>query len=345
MAQCTHTMIFESEIVEGLEDFAVREVLNALKNTKITVRRSGLAQFSYDGAPRDLLGLRLSAAVYHLLTFPVPRPKALLGHQYFHQILESIRAVLRLHPSGAFQSLSIDAAGSDSSVMLRIKSELASACGLIVEADKGDLHLRIRRSINAEGWDVLVRISPRPLVTRAWRVCNYEGALNATIAAAMAELSQPASDDVFLNFMCGSGSIIIERLLLRAEGQIYGCDLSDEALACAQTNYTASGLNHPVWWGKADALQLPFPDSTFNKLSADLPFGQLIGSHDQNKLLYAPLLQEAYRVAMPHALFIVITHELRLFEQALSRSRWHIEQSLKINQRGLHPRIFVLRKN
>ena len=35
-----------------------------------------------------------------------------------------------------------------------------------------------------DGWETLVRTTPRPLATRYWRVCNYEAALNATVAHA-----------------------------------------------------------------------------------------------------------------------------------------------------------------
>ena len=33
-----------------------------------------------------------------------------------------------------------------------------------------------------EGWEVLVRLTPRPLTARPWRVCNWPGALNAVVA-------------------------------------------------------------------------------------------------------------------------------------------------------------------
>ena len=42
-----------------------------------------------------------------------------------------------------------------------------------------------------EGWEALVRLTPRPLSARPWRVCNLPGALDATAAHAMARLSAP----------------------------------------------------------------------------------------------------------------------------------------------------------
>ena len=72
--------------------------------------------------------------------------------------------------------------------------------------------LRVRKAdIRRDGWEVLIRLTPRPLSAREWRVCNMEGALNATIAAAMIEMTDPSArrPRVF-NLMCGSGTLLIE---------------------------------------------------------------------------------------------------------------------------------------
>ena len=43
-------------------------------------------------------------------------------------------------------------------------------------------------------------------------------------------------------------------------------------------------------------MQLPFPENSFDVITADLPWGQLIGSHQENEWLYPAVLAEAARV-------------------------------------------------
>jgi len=195
------------------------------------------------------------------------------------------------------------------------------------------------------GWDALIRISPRPLATRDWRVCNYEGALNATIAHAIAHMLTPRADDVFLNAACGSGSLLIERLTSTNAALAVGVDHSPEALACTRQNITAAQLTRAPSLILADLHTLPFNNRTFNALCADLPFGQLVGSHDSNRTLYPAALSELGRVAQPQARLALITHEVRLMETVLGKQHtWQLDHTVTVTQRGLHPRIYLLRK-
>jgi tRNA (guanine6-N2)-methyltransferase len=330
-------MIFEAEVAPGLEAIAQRELEEG--GATVTYTASGSVQFTFKGAVTRLLELKTVNAVYVLRTFHIPRPKALLGHQHFTALVSMIQAA---QSSDTFQSLNIDAAGAESSVMQRLKGELASAAKLEPVQSKGDLLIRFRPSKSKSGWDALVRLTARPLATRKWRVQNFEGALNASVAHAMIRLTQPSTDDNFLNLCCGSGTILIERMTQRAKIGV-GCDIDTTALSYTKINASAANLQPNLL--QADVTRLPFTSNTFNKLCADLPFGQLVGSHQNNVTLYPALLHEAARVAVPDARLVVITHEIRLIEKLLSSiTYWHTEQTLKITLNGLHPRIYVLRR-
>lgn len=338
-------LLYEAEVIPGLETVAAAELRDQRQGAlRILHQRKGLIQFTFTGGAQPLLGLRSVSAIYALHTFAVPRPKALLGHQHFQVLLALLRDSLALHPPGTFSTLGIDAAGSDSSVMQRLRAELAAPFGLHPVEDKGDLLLRLRRALHTDGWDALVRLTPRPLATRPWRVCNYEGALNATVAHAMLRLSQPTPDDRCLNLMCGSATLLIERTALSPLRWLVGCDLDPDALECARANLHAAQVSACTLL-QADVRQLPLPTGYITHLYADLPFGQLVGSHQENMQLYPAVLREAARVAMPDAVFTLITHELRLIEDILRhQSAWQVVTTHQISLSGLHPRIYLLRK-
>lgn len=341
----------EADVADGLEEIARDELRRlpgeAVRLTGDTPRR-GIIQFDYGDDLARLLRLGTVLSVYLVRHFAVPRPRALLGDEHLRALLALIATVRALSPPDAYGTLYLSAAGSDSSVLTRLKGEIARQTGLAIvppDAHEGDLHLRLRRPLDgSDGWEALVRLSPRPLSARAWRVCNLEGALNATVARAMARLTRPDPRDHFLNLACGSGTILIERAAALATRMI-GCDLSPEALACARANVEAVGYADTIELRQEDARALTLPDASIDALCADLPFGHLVGSHEENLALYPAILREAARVARRDAPFVLITHEIRLIELLLTSSaEWATDEVLRVALGGLHPRIFVLHR-
>ena len=287
--------------------------------------------------------LRTINSLYISLYFDVPRPKALLGHQHFHRLLDAIRDVYQLQKA-TFDNFYVSAAGSESSVMQRLKRELGDALNLPEGNENGDLLIRLRRA--NKGWETLIRITPRPHATRSWRVCNFEGALNGPVASAMIQLSNPTREDIVVNLACGSGTIMIERLFSTGVSKIIGCDNDGLALACARENLSASSVTGTdISLIHTDIKSLPLPSNFANRLYADLPFGQLVGSHQENVEQYPHIFDEAARIATSDAVFTVITHEVKLMESVLANNRsWYAQQIIKVSLRGLHPRIYVLSK-
>ena len=338
----------EVECTEGLEFVTEAELRETLGNRVrlLPSARRGEVRFRYQGDLNRLRSLKTAQAAYSVQTYDIPRPRALLGDAHLRRFVAQIDEARRQSPVGVYHTFSIAAAGSESSVMERIKEAIASETGLNRAPDKGDLHIRIRPSPGAgQGWETLVRLSPRPLVTRSWRVCDREGALNAATAHAMIRLAAPKAEMSCLNLGAGSGTLLIERLAFSDASLVVGVDNDDTALTCTRTNIAASGCANRIRLLKADMTRLPVGDGTFDQVYADLPFGQLVGSHRHNLKLYPAVLREAARVTRRDGCFVVITHEMKLMDRLLREdARWRAEQSIQVNLRGLHPRIYVLRR-
>ncbi|MCB9450988.1 MAG: methyltransferase domain-containing protein [Anaerolineaceae bacterium] len=341
--------ICEADAAEGLEHFAWEE-LNDLFGGRVEripmPPAPGRLRFQYVGNLYHLLKLQTVQAVYLSQTFAIPRPKALLGDQHFRALLAQIAAVRDLSPADAYGTFYLSAAGSESSVLGRLRDALAEHTGLTPSTEEGDLLVRLRHPPdNTTDWETLVRLSPRPLATRPWRVCNREGALNAAVAQVVVRLTQPKPDDSFLNIGCGSGTLLIERLACAPAASLAGYDHDATALACAEQNAAAAGYSDQIKFNLGDARELPIPAKSVDAICADLPFGHLVGSHEGNMELYPALLAEAGRVAKPGARFALITHEVRLMEALLEDSRtWRMVEVIRVALGGLYPRIFVLQR-
>ncbi|MBA3945677.1 MAG: RNA methyltransferase [Herpetosiphonaceae bacterium] len=342
----------EAEIIPGLEGFAAAELRQRFRQRVVVEQgyKEGLVPFAYDGDLTALLDLETVLAIYGLRHFPIPRPLALLGNTEFAILLSMIEVVRELHPANAFQSFRISAAGEASTVMQRLRERIVESTGLAFVASEGDLLIRLRRPLDGSpGWEVLIRLSPRPLSVRRWRVCNLPGALNASIAQAMVRLTQPNSDDAVLNIGSGSATLLVERLQAGAARIALGCEPDQEALRCGEENVRASGhsMISLVDW---DVANLPMPPACVDVLLADLPFGQLVGSTSENDRLYRDVLREGARVAIGGALFVAITADIRRWEHLVADAAadWTLDTVLpiKLPFGGGHirPRIYLLRR-
>lgn len=318
--------------------------LGASKVREVAGRADSLA-FCYGGAWQHLAGLRTVVAVFVVLGFPVPRPRALSSGEHLPSIVDTMRRVRDLPGVAEPRSFRIDAAGSSSPTFQRIATLLVEATGLRFDAESGDIVVRFRRSQRiADGWDVLVRTSARPLSHRPWRVRNFPGAANATVAATMAQLTRPHPADRVANLLCGSGTLLIERLLAAPARAAVGVDRDPAALACCAANLAAAGV--PATLVRADIADDSWlTHGPFDLLLADPPWGDLVGRHAENEAVHRLLLEQAARVAHRRTRFAVLTHEIKLMERLLRRQdAWHGESTTRVFHKGHHPRIYHLRR-
>lgn len=332
---------FEVEVLEGLAPLARAEVERS-GVAVVTERRDGLRVRAAD--PTALLALRLASAVYLRLAFAVPRPKALLGDEHFRRLAEGVRRVAGAQP--AFRGFRFAAAGAGSTVFQRLAERLHGATGLTFDADEGELLVRVRPVPDGEGWEALLRLTPRPLSARAWRVCNRPGGLNATLAAAMNEVAGCRPSDRYLNLMCGSGTLLVERFLAGPAASLAGLDIDDDALACAAENLAAAGVRGACRLLRADVRSAPLATGGFDVIVVDLPWGDAVGSHAENARLHPAVLDAADRLGAPDVRLVVLTHELRLFQGVLrGQRRWNVTAEIQVGHGGHHPRLYLLRRS
>ncbi len=288
--------------------------------------------------------LRTVVAVYLLEHYPVSRPKGLLGHQQFTRLLAQLQLVLA---ANRFESFRLAAAGRESAVFQRLIDAISQATGLRVDPDEGDLLLRIRPAEwQAEGWEVLARLTPRPLSARAWRVCHLPGGLNATLAAAMVQAAGVKASDRVCDPMCGSGTLLIERLLAGPAASALAFDLSARALACCRDNLQAASLGSMATLTQGDASKLNVAGASFDLVLCNPPWGDAVGAHRHNQLLYPALLTELARITTPGGRLALLSHEVRLLQQLLDNAPyWHIQHSIRVFHGGHYPRFYLLERS
>lgn len=363
-------------MLEGLLDLALAE-LDELGVGNARPRDATSAEIITDLPLGRLAGTlsasRLAVAFHLILDYVIARPRALLGDEHLRRLLAAIAAV-RAATSASFSGFRLSAAGAESSVFRRLAEELEKGTGLPQDPAEGDLLLRVRRA--GPGWQVLIRLTPRPLSARSWRVCNMEGGLNATLAAAMNRLlldgmSPGAGGLRYLNAMCGSGTLLIEWLTRPCANQrpragasgahapatdagpsraavplALACDTAPAALDCARRNLEASGRAAAARLLQADATALDLPAGSLDLIAADPPWGDDVGTHEDNALLYPRFLAEAARLLRPGGRLVLLSHEVRLMEKILQRgSGLQLISRTRAYHGGHFPRIWLFERS
>jgi len=336
-------------VLPGLEPFTLAE-LKTVTGVQQVKQEAGAVAFRYVGDAAKLSSLRTVVSVYQVLTFAVPRPKALLGHEHLSRLVKEVEVRTAKE---TFEGFRLSAAGDDSAVFKRLGEEIAKATGLREDAE-GDLLIRVRRAPAGEqarqtpGWEVLLRLTSRPLSARTWRVCNLPGGLNAALAAVMAGLAEIKPGERVFNPLCGSGTLLVEAGLEAGLGGVElsgltGCELAPAALTCSAQNMAAAGLAAELF--EADAAATGLPEGSVDVFLSDPPWGDAVGTHQDNAALYPALLSECARIAAPGARFVLLTHEVRLLERTLqAQNVWQLEAQFRVFHGGHYPRVYLLKK-
>ncbi|WP_046529814.1 methyltransferase [Cellulomonas sp. FA1] len=349
----------ELTYLPGLREVLLDEVAQVLPGARdvhdVPDRDDALA-LTLPGALAGVTALRTAVAAWVVVHLDVPRPRSFSSPEHLRRVVDAMYASLRVGGSSSFR---FEAAGADSATFLRLADLLREATGLLHDPAGGDLVVRVRRGRRTgdadPGWDVLVRVGPRPLSARTWRVADFPGAANATIAAAVARLAVLRDEDRVVNLMAGSGTLLVERLLAGPAAASVAVDLDADALAAARSNLEAARLlarpPRPVLV-QADATD---PDALAAAVAeplggladvvlADPPWGTLHGSHADAPRVHAGLLRAAHAVAAPGARLVVLTHEVKVMERVVRETAdlWTPRSVTRVFAKGHHPRIHVL---
>ena len=162
---------------------------------------------------------------------------------------------------------------------------------------------------------VSLRLTSGAHRSRGGRAVERAAALRPTIAAAMVMATQPADEDVFLDPMCGSGTILLERALAGRHGLLLGGDIDAGAVKAALANF---GPRHkPVRIAKMDVRALPLENASVDAVASNLPWGRQIGRPQELPDLYKGALTELARVVRSGGRIVLLTSEWRLLKTIL----------------------------
>jgi len=174
------------------------------------------------------------------------------------------------------------------------------------------------------------------------RVAEREGSLPPAVAAAMAFLGKPRADDVILDPVCGSGTLLAEAGAYAPEAELHGIDTDRRAVKTARRNL-AHLANTSVEPG--DARELDLPDGAATLTLANLPFGKQFGDADGTPGLYRAVLAELARTAARKGWRgVVLAGDGDILREAVEAAGLAISRQLTVRVRGEPASMAVLER-
>lgn len=240
---------------------------------------------------------------------------------------------------------------------------------LKVNLDEPDVIIRVD-VINDEIYVGLDTTGDYALHRRGYRIYDHPAPLNPVIASALVMLSQWKCDEILIDPMCGSGTILIESAMmcrnippqkLREDFQftrIWGYELLERVkrevfendvdlnlvgierfrkhLIGARMNSDRAGVLDTIDYVQGDATRLCLKKG--DVIVTNPPYGLRIARKGMIEKLYEGFLESASFASR----LVVITAEHKILREKAERLGYRIEEERWVRYGGLNTKVFVL---
>lgn len=358
-------MIYYAQTMPGVEEIAWLEIRDRLPGAHFlrylfAKEQNGIAVFDYGGSPADTLRLRTTEDIFTQIAY----------REDVSPLKRELRAVHDLIATA-------EETGRAVNDYLRHRRFSAPPTYRVISRQYGKFEYS-RKDLTATVWRALkeryprwtpvaddaqvefwanmlgprfllgARLSDRTMRHRFERKVELPAALRPSVAAAMVFLTRPEADDVFLDPLCGSGTILYERLQAGPAARILGGDIEPERVDAARKNVRGSRKkpnpadNQPdirPW----DARQLPLEDGSVDKVATNLPFGKQLRGAESPAKLYPPVLAELQRVVRPGGRIVLLSSEYDLIKETVRKlPRLTITTGYSVAVLGTWGRIYLI---
>ena len=344
----------------GVEEIAWLEIRDKLPKVRFgeylfAKDQNGIVVFHYDGDPQDVLQLRTTEDVFMQV---LSVNKMSRGRRDLKQITEMVQQG--------------EAFGKAMNDFLRFRKYSKPPTFRVISRKYGkhdyrrkDFERTVLRGLErryprwtpvadggqVEVWANLlgsqlligVRLTDRTMRHRFQKMVELPASLRPSVAAAMVHLSEPHKDDVFADPMCGSGTILLERLAAGPYRRLYGGDIEPERVEATKQNLFQKAWVKSALIRQWDVRELPLNTYEVDKVVTNLPFGKQIDREQDLRKLYEGFFAELARVLKPNGRAVLLTSEYDLLKDAIRlQPKLEVARGYSIAVLGQWGRIYIV---
>ncbi|MGD8238721.1 MAG: THUMP domain-containing protein [Armatimonadota bacterium] len=337
-------------VVGGLEEVAWGELQEALLEPRLAWTERGRVFFDCASAPRELLALRSVENVHaYVGEFGgITAEDESLEHIRERVAELSLDDQVAMYESvaGAKPDPSFRVTGHRAGTHEFNSMQIAAYAGAGVidrygwRVDLTGHDLEVRADVRQDTCLVGLRLSDESLSRRS-RVEHGPASLKSTVAYCMIRLVGWGETDVFLDPMCGAGTILVERGAVGPARLLVGGDRDGRSLEKAATNLRDAGCDADLL--RWDARRVPLARGSVDRMVCNLPWGRRVGSHRVNVHLYPAFVRELGWLLAEGGRAALLTAEKRLITRLIHReARLTLSEVRSIRVGGLRTAIYVV---
>ncbi len=331
-------MLYYLQTIPGLGPLAWQEVQQRLSTSdteglsdsssiRFVPGRNDIVLLRYAGNPRALLNLRVSEDVFAVTVraFHVVSDERGLRQMYaatretraVGDALTAWKKALNTRRVPSTFRMVVRAVGSHRFTRRQIGQAVADA----IKAGWPGRWRQVDEDADVEIWATLLehellcglRLSSVDMRQRGMKT-HLPAALRPALAAAMVMLTEPEPDDVFLDPLAGTGTLLVERAAAGPFRELYGSDINTDAVRAMLVN--TRKIHGQVTCERWDARHLPLPDASVDKIAMNMPFGKQVAPDADLPVLYREILAEVQRVLRPGGRLVVLVGDARMLNAA-----------------------------
>jgi 23S rRNA G2445 N2-methylase RlmL len=321
--------------IEGLKDI----VLDEIKPYTLVSESENAVYLEFTENTKAILSLKSITAAYlskqdkKLNPIYINKHKSILGN-----LIEKVIASDRKK----FKTFKLRCAGSDTKEIVEIEKYIQDTYKL-KKTDNADLEIYINKIKDI--WEISVRLSPRPLSVRDYKVSNIKGGLNPNIAYAINSFCDLHNIKSYLNIFSGGSTLLIEAANINPNIKFIGLDIDKKTNSLAIQNIKKAGLIKNIQIKTGDIFENP-DLGKFDAITANLPFGMQISKGEDLQKLYEQFVKYGEKSLNAKGKLIAYTTEDEILENILKKSKFEIIKKIDLKiysslNSYLYPKIFI----
>ncbi len=344
--------------IPGLEDIVAEEILTILRDKKVFIKErpyglGGKVIAKGDVTLQDAillmkLGRSLEKVILLIKVGEVGRSKKDLNQLYdeiytvpFERIVTPFsRIAVRAQREGIHEYTSIDVA---SIVGQAVIDKIKKVYGIRPPVDLRSPTTVVYVEVIGDKFIVGIDLSKgKGLHARDYRIFVHPAALRPTIAYALLKIAGVKDNEIVLDPMCGSGTILIEAALSFKNIKLYGMDINREYLIGTRKSAVKAGVADKIILKVGDVrrLEKEFMGMKFDRIVTNPPYGIRMKPKDI-KRIYLGLIKGAKTLLRNGGTLTIITTKHKLAKNIASKFKLNIIHERRIYLGGLYPHILV----
>lgn len=183
------------------------------------------------------------------------------------------------------------------------------------------------------------------LSKREWRVKYVPAGINPSLAYVMCMIGQLREQDIVYDPFCGASTLPITALKEFNVKRVICSDMKGSAIEKSKENFKQADIGVDRYMiFRSDISKVKLNKRNVDVFLSNLPFGIRVGTHDENIQAYIGLEACAKRILRSKGKLILLTQEKKLLREVFKKEQWRVKSVLRVNEGGLLPEVFDIRK-